>query len=162
MNTNQYFGVGLYHAKNHINVGNVLRAAGCFGASFVATQGSRFRKACTDTFSAWKSIPLFEVEDFRHVVPYDAVPVAVDLVEGAERLETYVHPRRAFYIFGGEDQTLGKPVLEWCRDVVVIPAGCLNLAAAVNIVMYDRVSKALRGDASLPAPGANHRRLKAV
>jgi tRNA(Leu) C34 or U34 (ribose-2'-O)-methylase TrmL len=37
---------------------------------------------------------------------------------------------------------LGERVLSWCRDVVYIPTnGCLNLAACVNVVLYDRQSK---------------------
>ncbi len=53
-----------------------------------------------------------------------------------------VHPVRAFYIFGGEDATLGGRVLSWCRDVIYIPtAYCMNLAATVNVVLYDRMTK---------------------
>ena len=33
-------------------------------------------------------------------------------------------------------------MLSWCRDVVYIPTnGCMNLAACVNVVLYDRLSK---------------------
>jgi tRNA(Leu) C34 or U34 (ribose-2'-O)-methylase TrmL len=141
----QFFGIGLHNAKNPINVGHTLRAAGCFGASFVATTGGRYKKVPTDTMAAVKRFPLLQVDDLRSVVPYDCVPVAVELVVGAARLETYQHPKRAFYVFGAEDQTLGEAVLSWCRDVVIIPSvGCLNLSAAVNVVLYDRTAKLMR------------------
>lgn len=159
--SSQFFGVGLYHAKNHINVGAVLRAAGCFGASFVAVSGPRYKQAVTDTMKAWRRMPLLHCEDLRTVVPFDCVPVAIELVPGAQRLETYKHPKRAFYVFGGEDQTLGKPVLDWVRDVLVVPAGCLNMAACANVVMYDRTAKMIR-DGLEEAPGADHRKLKVV
>ena len=73
------------------------------------------------------------------------MPVAVDIIEGAIPLPEYKHPERAFYIFGAEDATLGKRVLGWCRDVVYIPSnGCMNLAATVNVVLYDRLAKEAR------------------
>jgi tRNA(Leu) C34 or U34 (ribose-2'-O)-methylase TrmL len=60
-------------------------------------------------------------------------------------LPGYKHPERALYIFGPEDGTLGHDVLDWCRDVVYVPTnGCMNLAATVNVVLYDRMTKTQR------------------
>jgi tRNA(Leu) C34 or U34 (ribose-2'-O)-methylase TrmL len=157
----QFFGIGLHWPKNNINVGHVLRAAGCFGASFVATTGQRYSRAPTDTHGTHKKMPLMQVDDLRSVIPFDCVPVAIDLVPGAERLDRYRHPKRAFYVFGPEDGTLGRSTIDWCRDVVCIPSGCLNLAAAVNIVLYDRTAKAL-SDGLVEVPGASVRRLQEV
>jgi tRNA(Leu) C34 or U34 (ribose-2'-O)-methylase TrmL len=136
-----FSGIGLVHPKNPHNVGSVLRAAGCFGASFVAVTGRRYQRACTDTMHAYRHIPLFQVEDLRAAIPFDCVPVAIEFCEGAQTLPQYKHPDRAFYIFGPEDGSIGGSVLEWCRDRVRIPSGCLNLAAAVNVVLYDREAK---------------------
>jgi len=73
---------------------------------------------------------------------FDAVPVAVDLVEGARNLMDYTHPERAIYIFGPEDGTLGPEILSWCRDRIYVPtARCMNLAATVNVILYDRAAK---------------------
>lgn len=157
----QYAGIGLHQAKNPLNIGHALRAAGCFGASFVAASGSRYKRVSTDTQASYRSLPLLQVADLREVIPFDCVPVAVELAADAQRLERYQHPKRAFYVFGAEDQTLGDAVLGWCRDVVVIPAGCLNLAAAVNVVLYDRTAKLLR-DGLEDVPGERFRKLKAV
>jgi tRNA(Leu) C34 or U34 (ribose-2'-O)-methylase TrmL len=86
--------------------------------------------------------PLLRVENLKDVIPYDCVPVAVDLIEGAIPLPEYEHPERAFYIFGAEDATLGERVTSWCRDTIYIPTdGCMNLAATVNVVLYDRLVK---------------------
>jgi tRNA(Leu) C34 or U34 (ribose-2'-O)-methylase TrmL len=160
--SSQYCGIGLHNAKNSINVGHVLRAAGCFGASFVAVSGVRYQRSGPDTHSSWKRMPLMQVEDLHKIVPYDCVPVAIDLVPGATRLESYKHPARALYVFGPEDGTLGDAVLSWCRDVVVIPAGCLNLSGSVNIVLYDRTAKMIREGLVHEAPGERVRTLKAI
>ena len=59
-----------------------------------------------------------------------------------KRLPEYQHPERAFYIFGAEDATLGARVLDRCRDRVFVPTvRCMNLAATVNVVLYDRMAK---------------------
>ena len=71
------------------------------------------------------------------------IPVAVELVEGARPLPEYTHPDRALYIFGPEDGSLQQEILDWCgAEVVYIPTqGCMNLAATVNVVLYDRLAK---------------------
>lgn len=79
------------------------------------------------------------------MIPVGAVPVAVDLVEDAVSLTAYQHPQQAFYIFGPENGTLRQETLGWCRDRVMIPTKmCMNLAATVNVVLYDRMAKADR------------------
>lgn len=134
--------IGLDNPKTSINVGAVLRAAGVFRANLVAITGRRYQCAPTDTMKFYRHLPLLQVNDLHKVVPFDCVPVAVELTSRAVSLTTYQHPVRAFYVFGAEDATLGERVLSWCRDVVYIPSnGCLNLAACVNVVLYDRLCK---------------------
>ncbi|MEM6884063.1 MAG: RNA methyltransferase [Verrucomicrobiota bacterium] len=134
--------VGLDNPKTSINVGSVMRAAGVYQAQMVAVSGHRYGKAPTDTMRHHRHLPLLQIETLRDVIPYDCVPVAVDLIPGATPLHEYKHPERAFYIFGAEDATLGQRILSWCRDVVYVPtAGCMNLAASVNVVLYDRTAK---------------------
>lgn len=135
--------VGLDNPKNHFNVGSALRAAGVYGAGFVAFTGQRYKKASTDTMKAYRHMPLIHATDIFDVLPYDCVPVAVEIVLGLARpLPSYTHPERAFYIFGAEDATLGEKILSRCRDVVYIPTeACMNLAATVNVVLYDRLAK---------------------
>lgn len=139
----QIVGVGLSHPKNPINVGAVLRAAGIYDADLVATSGRRHDpKAPTNTHRFEKGMPfLTGLDDLFDAVPYDCAPVAVEMRDEAQPLPLYRHPPRAFYIFGGEDRTLGPTITERCRDVVYIPAGIHNLAAAVNVVLYDRRAK---------------------
>lgn len=137
-----YAAIGLHHPKVLRNVGGVLRAAYCFGAALVAVSGTRYRVQSTDTGNAYRHLPLLQVDDLRSVIPYDCIPVAVERRDDAIPLPDYDHPERAFYVFGPEDGDLGATVLNWCRDVIVIPSqDSLNLAAAVNIVLYDRTAK---------------------
>lgn len=142
--TRGYSSIGLFQPKDHYNVGGVLRAASIYRVSMVASQGHRYQRHGADTTAAWRHIPFIQGVDLKSVIPYDCVPVAIDLIDGAQSLVEYVHPDRAFYIFGPEDGTLGRDVSDWCRDVVYVPGKhCMNLAAAVNVVLYDRIAKSL-------------------
>lgn len=140
--------IGLVSPKTPANIGSVLRAAGCYGADFVAVSGVRGHKAvthcATDTQRAYRHIPTILCDDVFEAHPVGAVPVAVDLVEGATSLVDFVHPESAFYIFGPEDGTLGGDNLRRAARKVYIPtAHCMNLAATVNVVLYDRMAKRL-------------------
>lgn len=140
-----YAAIGLHSPKSSVNVGAALRAAGCYGAAMVAASGQRYKRAATDTHATYRHIPLIQTDDLRSVIPFDCVPVAIDLLEGATPLNEYKHPERAFYIFGPEDGTLGKAVTSWCRDTVYVPTRlCMNLAATVNVILYDRYAKRVR------------------
>lgn len=139
--------IGLVNPKSPENVGAVMRAAGCYGVNTVFYTGTRYDRAkqfVTDTRQAIMNIPLIGVDDLVDVLPLGCTPVAIELVKDARPLPEYRHPRRAFYIFGAED---GSPkrtrdIRAWCKDVVYIPtSGCMNLAATVNVVLYDRLAK---------------------
>ena len=140
-----YCGIGLDNPKTPANIGAALRACSVFGASFMAVSGTRYERHGTNTTKTERHMPLFRTDDLRLFVPFDCVPVAVELIDTGIALPEYKHPLRAFYVFGAEDATLGDRVLSWCRDVVYIPAAhCLNLAATVNVLLYDRASKTVK------------------
>jgi len=141
-----YACIGLDNPKNPLNVGSIMRAAGCYGAAMVAIGGCRpvkyLSRVPTDTQKQSRHTPVIRCENLQDILPYGCVPVAVDIIEGARSLPEYTHPERAFYIFGAEDATLGDRVLSWCRDIIYVPTNyCMNLAAAVNVVLYDRMAK---------------------
>ena len=141
--TRGYAAIGLDNPKFAVNVGSVLRAAGCYGAATVIVSGGRIR-AATDTQKSYRHIPVFRTDDVMASIPFDCVPVAVDLVGDATSLVEYQHPERAFYVFGAEDATLGDRILSRCRDRIYVPTQqCMNLAATVSVVLYDRMAKAL-------------------
>ena len=143
--TKGYACIGLVNPKTPENVGSVLRAASCYQANSVFYTGTRYdlaAKFCTVTQKKHFDIPLIGVEDLTEIIPHDCVPVAVDLIEGAKPLPEYKHPPRAFYIFGPEDGTLKKEITNFCRETIYVPTdGCMNLAAAVNVILYDRLAK---------------------
>ena len=139
--------IGLVNPKSPENVGMVMRAAGCYEASKVFYTGVRFDRArqfFTDTKNMHEKIPLQHAEDLLITVPEGAKIVAVELVEGATPLINFQHPEQAYYIFGPEDGSLTQTVLDACDHVVYIPTiGCMNLAATVNVVFYDRLAKSV-------------------
>lgn len=141
-----YAVIALDNIKSPLNLGSAMRAAQCYEAGLILVGGPRMQrigKIATDTMKAYRHIPVMMVDDVMAHIPHDCVPVAVDLVEGAKDLRAYSHPERAFYVFGAEDATLGKRVLDACRDRVMVPTvGCMNLAASVNVILYDRLAKA--------------------
>ena len=78
----------------------------------------------------------------KHSRPKGPIVAFYKLHKPATPLPQYKHPDRAFYIFGPEDGTLGQSVTGWCRDIIYVPTiFCMNLAAAVNVVLYDRMAK---------------------
>ncbi|MFT5716554.1 MAG: tRNA(Leu) C34 or U34 (ribose-2'-O)-methylase TrmL [Oleiphilaceae bacterium] len=137
--------IGLSNPKNPTNVGVVMRAASCFQASAVFYTGDRYDRAArfyTDTQDTTNTTPLLEVNCLIESVPKDTKMVCVELVEGATSLPEYHHPNKAFYIFGPEDGTLSQEMIDRADSVVYIPTvGCLNVAMAVNVVLYDRLVK---------------------
>lgn len=145
-----YACIGLDSPKTPANVGSAMRACGVYGANQCFFTGKRYAKSkqfITDPAKHYKHIPLTNVDSLQAVIPYDCVPVAIDLIPGARSLVDYTHPERAFYIFGPEDGTLGRRITNWCRDTIYAPTnGCMNLAATVNVVLYDRLAKQLRSN----------------
>lgn len=137
--------IGLTNPKGPSNVGSVLRAAGCFDANVVKYTGERFDRAArfnTDTRNVNSTIPLTKVESFFDELDPKCEVICVDLVEGAIPLPEFEHPEHALYVFGPEDGTISQQVIDRADSVVYIPThGCLNLAATVNVVLYDRLAK---------------------
>jgi len=76
-----YAAIGLDNPKNGVNVGGTLRAAGVYGASLVVLGGARPKsiRHCSDTMAAYRHIPTVLVDDVFDALPFDCVPVAVDL-----------------------------------------------------------------------------------
>jgi tRNA(Leu) C34 or U34 (ribose-2'-O)-methylase TrmL len=140
--------VALDSPKDAANVGGALRASWIYGAALVVLGGNRpkvYMGHQTDTTKGWRHTPHILVDDVFDALPHDCVPVAVDKVDRAVPLWDFHHPERAFYVFGPEDGTLGDRILSRCARRVFVPMiGCMNLAASVNVVLYDRLAKAQR------------------
>ena len=137
--------IGLTNPKSPSNVGSVLRAAGCFAATQILYTGHRFDNARafhTDTKKVAEHIPLLQCDDFFAAKASGMQVVCVDLIEGATALPDFQHPENALYIFVPEDGSIDQATINQADHVVFIPTiGCLNLAATVNVVLYDRSAK---------------------
>lgn len=137
--------IGLSDPKSPTNVGAVMRAAGCYGVDQVCYTGTRYDRAAkftTDTHNASQTIPLDGMETFDSCMRDGMKVVCVELVDGATALPQFEHPPRALYIFGPEDGTLSQALIDQADAVVYVPTtGCMNLAASVNVLLYDRLSK---------------------
>ena len=145
MSINRNAWLGLFNPKSPSNVGAVLRAAGCYGASEVRYCGQRFdraKKYQTDTKNIASTIPLIHADDLLSSRPSHAALICVELAEDATPLPVFTHPQSAFYLFGPEDGSLPQSLIDAADDVVYVPTiGCMNLAASVNVVLYDRLAK---------------------
>lgn len=137
--------IGLVNPKTPTNMGAIMRAAGCYQVSSVRYTGERFSYAVkyhTDTKDIHGKIPLCNVESLLADLPTDTKIVCVELVEGATLLSEFRHPQQAIYIFGPEDGCIPQGVIDQADHVLYIPTiGCMNLAATVNVVLYDRLAK---------------------
>jgi tRNA(Leu) C34 or U34 (ribose-2'-O)-methylase TrmL len=127
-------------------MGSILRAAGCYRAKSIRYTGERYARAkafSTDTKNAHLNILVTQVPAVIDPI-YDKhlTKIAIELVEGATPLPLFVHPEEALYIFGPEDGSIDQDVVDQCDHVVYIPTiGCMNLAATVNVLLYDRLAK---------------------
>lgn len=141
--------IALYNPKGDVNVGGAIRAAGCYGARLVVIGGKRSehmhkrgRIERTDPRSTHKQLPVIWAEDLLSACPHECAPVAVEFIKTSQPLPSFSHPERAFYVFGPEDGSIPKEILDKCATVVHIPTeACMNLAATVNVVLYDRLAK---------------------
>lgn len=140
--TRGYFEVGIYHGKSEVNIGTLLRSAYQLGAAGVFTVGRRYKRQSSDTYKAWRHIPLRHFADIGALVealPYSCPLVGVEM--GGEPLEDFAHPERAAYLLGAEDHGLPEEALAECHSVVRLNASRVpsyNVAVAGSLVMYHR------------------------
>ncbi|WP_162048357.1 RNA methyltransferase [Vibrio taketomensis] len=137
--------IGLINPKSPENVGAVMRAVGCYQADSVVYTGTRYDRAAkfsTDTKSVSDTVPLTKVESILDGLADDTQIVCVELALGATPLPHFEHPQKAIYIFGPEDGSIPQEVADRAHHVVYVPTiGCMNLAASVNVLLYDRLAK---------------------
>ncbi|HUO91609.1 MAG TPA: TrmH family RNA methyltransferase [Rhizomicrobium sp.] len=138
-----YFGAGVDGISKPMNLGNLLRIAHAFGASFFFTIGGRVKlsDAQSDTSRASGHLPFYQfpsAEEFR--LPQGCRLVGVEITDDAIDLPRFRHPLRAAYVFGAERMSLSPVTLAACEFVVRIPTRfSINVGMAGAIVMYDRL-----------------------
>jgi tRNA G18 (ribose-2'-O)-methylase SpoU len=138
-----YFAIGVEGVSKSINLGNLLRSAHAFGASFVFTIGAdeKALEMHHDTSKAWTHLPLYHWRSLADLkLPKGCSLVGVEILEEAHELPSFPHPVRAAYVLGPERGALSPQLAARCQHLVRIPAAfSLNLATAGAIVMYDRL-----------------------
>jgi tRNA G18 (ribose-2'-O)-methylase SpoU len=138
-----YFAIGAERISKALNLGNLMRSAHAFGASFTFTIGATYHalEARADTSKGGWHLPHFNwssVDELR--LPQGCKLVGIELDEAAIDLPSFRHPLRAAYVLGPERGSLSAALLNRCDYVVRIPtAFSINVAMAGAIVMYDRV-----------------------
>ncbi len=138
-----YFAIGAERMSKSLNLGNLMRSAHGFGASFTSTVGATYRalEAFADTSKSQLHLPHYNwptLDDMA--LPNGCKLVGIELVDRAVDLPSFRHPLRAAYVLGPEQGSLSDEMLARCEHVVRIPTKfCINVAMAGAIVMYDRV-----------------------
>jgi len=141
--------IGLCNPKSPENVGSVMRAAANYRVDSVFYTGERYLRAMqsrvgsTDTSRRiGKNVPLNAEQNLIDIAVEGTKIVCIELVEGAIPLPEFQHPKNALYIFGPEDGSISQAIIDKADAVVYIPTiGCMNLAATVNVLLYDRLAK---------------------
>lgn len=154
----------LINPKQANNVGSILRACSCYGIRQLWYTGTRvdlgftkhqraiknssagkFRLPREERMKGYAECRIHEYDRPFDMFP-DVVPIAIEILPGTVPLPQFEHPHNALYVFGPEDGSLNGSVLGRCHQFVSIPSRhCLNLAAAVYTVLYDRQVKCSPG-----------------
>jgi tRNA G18 (ribose-2'-O)-methylase SpoU len=144
MMTRGYFGIGVEGISKPMNIGNLLRSAHSFGASFfytIDTPVDLHGMRSSDTSGAFGHVPFYNfnsVDDM--VLPENTSVVAVELLPDAVELPSFRHPTRAVYVLGAEMSSVSPKMLARCDHAIQIPMKfCVNVGVAGAIVMYDRL-----------------------
>lgn len=148
-----FFAVGVYRPKTEANIGTLMRTAYLYDAAFVFTVGHRYHIQASDTPKTPLHVPLFHfdtIHDLHEHLPWQTPLVGVELDPRGVQLHDYLHPVRAAYLLGAEDDGLPQDVIRSCDELVeiaTIQPQSMNVATAGSIVLYDRHVKALSREA---------------
>lgn len=154
-----YFGIGVERISKSVNVGTLMRTAHAFGAGFVFSVDAVYSEregGKSDTSDATGHVPYYAFPDpAAMVLPEGCDLVGIELLDDADDLPSFRHPRRAAYVLGPERGVLSPEMIERCAYTVKIPMRfSVNLGIAGAIVMYDRLLNLGRYPARPLTPGA--------
>lgn len=142
-NMRGYFGVGVEGITKEKNLGNLVRSAHAFGASFffvIRPEINVHAVRASDTSGAFDHMPFHvwpSVEEMD--LPEGCQLVAVELTKDAIELPSFRHPTRAAYVLGPEMGDVSPELMEKANHVIKIPMKfCVNVGVAGALTMYDR------------------------
>lgn len=139
-----YFGLGVEGISKSGNLGNLVRSAHAFGASFFFTIAAALDERtlqATDTSHAAGHIPFYKYPNLAaFTLPKECVLVGVELMPDSIELPRFRHPQCAAYVLGPELGSLSQALVARCAYTVKIPMRfCVNVGVAGALVMYDRL-----------------------
>jgi tRNA(Leu) C34 or U34 (ribose-2'-O)-methylase TrmL len=134
------------------NVGMTVRLASCYGMKQVWFTGDRVRLELEqrqrlpreERMKGYRDVAMINYDRPLEQFARGAVPVAVEVRANSERLDQFVHPENAVYVFGPEDGSIPTPLLACCHRFLIIPTHkryCLNLATAVATILWHRAAQ---------------------
>ena len=142
-NMRGYFGIGVEGISKEANLGNLVRSAHAFGASFffvIRPELDVEAVRVSDTSGAFDHMPLHvwpSVEEMD--LPKGCQLVAVEFTENSVELPSFRHPTRAAYVLGPEMGDVSPELMEKAAHTVKIPMKfCVNVGVAGALIMYDR------------------------
>lgn len=139
-----YFGIGVQESSKEGNLGNLVRSAHSFGASFffaIAPSIDIRKVRSTDTSGAFDHLPFYKFNDSKSLIlPRGCALVGVELTPDAVELPSFRHPIAAAYLLGPEMGSISPDLQERCDHIIKIPMKfCVNVGVAGALVMYDRL-----------------------
>ena len=162
-----YFAIGAERISKSLNLGNLMRSAHGFGASFTFTVGATYKalEAQADTSKGSQHLPHYNWQNVDALaLPQGCKLVGIELLDDAIDLPSFRHPMKAAYVLGPEKGSLSDELLSECDYTIKIPTRfCINVAMAGAIVMYDRVKsmsrfadRPMREGAPVSKPAKHH------
>lgn len=151
----------MHNPKYPHNVGAAVRACSCFNSNLIIFTGNRvslepdkekgkYRLPREERMKGYKHVQLINDNYPFNRFSSNVTPVAVEVRHNAELLPNFIHPENPVYVFGPEDGSIPQIYLKHCQRFLYIPSPfCLNLAAAIYVVLYDRMAKLMKGEATI-------------
>jgi tRNA G18 (ribose-2'-O)-methylase SpoU len=144
MDMRGYFSMGVEGISKEYNLGNLVRSAHAFGASFFFTVTPHLdfkAMRVSDTSGALDHIPYYQYDSVPQMdLPMECTLVGIEFIEESIELPSFRHPTRAAYVLGPEMGNLSPEMLARCEYVIKIPMKfCVNVGVAGALVMYDRM-----------------------
>lgn len=134
--------VVLVNPKYTHNLAAAIRACSCFGVEDLVYTGDRMVIGENERLPREERMKGYKAVNWRrddYPLTGQGTPICVEVREQSESLKDFVHPEDAIYVFGPEDGSVSGSFRTNCHRFIHIPAHhCLNLAAAVNVVLAHR------------------------
>jgi tRNA G18 (ribose-2'-O)-methylase SpoU len=160
-----YFGMGVEGISKGANLGNLVRSAHAFGASFfftIAPNVDHQELKVSDTAASALHMPFYTYKSVKELMlPKGCALVGIEFLPDAVDLPSFHHPAQAAYVLGPEMGNLSPEMLKICDHVIKIPMKfCVNVGVAGALVMYDRLLSTGRFAPRAARPGGPTESLK--